>query len=233
MVKLQNKRLLLIEDDLPLAELIADFLSEQGIRVWHAVNGAQALQYARQHPFDLVICDLMLPDTHGFMLAERLQAVCAAPLMFLTAVGDDLTHVQALDTGAVDFINKPVKPQILLARIKTCLRHSRRSDDNAMAQLGDYQFDERSKSLSVNGKAVPLTNQEFDILWLFIKNPEQPVSRDHMFEQIVGRPYDGTDRAADLKVCRLRKKLEACGCGDIRISTLRGQGYILTLVQDA
>lgn len=222
-------QLLLVEDDQPLAELIADFLSEDSIQVQIANTASQALMLCHSHSFDIIVCDLMLPDMHGFELAPKLRLEQNCPLLFLTALGDDESHIQGLNMGATDFITKPVRPAVLLARIKSSLRKQLSSTQEAQVSLGNYVLDYRSKVLKRDGVQIPITNQEFDILWLFVCYPSGPISREFMFRKIIGRPYDGSDRAADLRVSRLRKKLEESGCRDIAISTIRGQGYILTI----
>lgn len=224
-----GKRILLVEDDIPLSELIADYLREKGLIVVIAMNGAQAIQYSHEQEFDLIVCDLMLPDTHGFKLVERICGDQHCPLIFLTAVSDDDTHIYGLELGAVDFIAKPVRPPVLLARINAQLRKQPVVEDAAIVELGDYKLDYRAKGLYQAGRSIALTNQEFDILWLFIKYSDSPISREFMFQQIVGRPYDGSDRAADLKISRLRRKLAQSGCNDLHIRTIRGRGYILSL----
>ena len=224
-----KKQLLLVEDDAALAELICDFLKVQGFMVQHAADAKQAITCCQQSQFDLIICDLMLPDLHGFKLAQRIHADQHCPLIFLTALGDDDTHIKGLELGAVDFITKPVKPAVLLARINTNLAKQPVFEQSGSVQFGPYHFQDRGKVLTRSGTVVPLTNQEYDVLRTLVRYSDGPVSRDFMFQQLVGRPYDGCDRAADLQISRLRKKLESCNCTDLTVHTLRGQGYILVL----
>lgn len=228
-----KKQLLLIEDDMALAELVCDFLRAEGFAVTHAADAKQAIASCQQTHFDLIICDLMLPDLHGFKLAQRIHADQHCPLIFLTALGDDDTHVKGLELGAVDFITKPVKPAILLARINTNLAKQPVFEPSSSVQFGPYFFQDRGKVLTRNGIVVPLTNQEYDVLRTLVRYSDGPISRDFMFQQLVGRPYDGSDRAADLQISRLRKKLDSCGCVDLSVRTLRGKGYILVLTADA
>ena len=228
-----KKQLLLVEDDVALAELVCDFLTSQGFAVQHAADAKQAIHFCQQLHFDLIICDLMLPDLHGFKLAQRIHADQHCPLIFLTALGDDDTHIKGLELGAVDFITKPVKPALLLARINTNLSKQPVFEPSSSVQFGPYLFQDRGKVLSRNEVVVPLTNQEYDVLRTLVRYSDGPVSRDFMFQQLVGRPYDGSDRAADLQISRLRRKLETCGCTDLTVRTLRGKGYILVLTSDA
>ncbi|WP_026375801.1 response regulator transcription factor [Aestuariibacter salexigens] len=232
MTALPHTRILLIEDDVALASLIDEFLQEQGAQVTTVHNGAEAIRTGQRHQYDLIICDVMLPDLHGFQLAQRLRLHQSCPLIFLTALGDDDTHLQGLELGAADFITKPVKPAILLARIKNNLnKHAVKASVTSLA-FGPYQLNERSKTVTRHSEPVNLTNQEFDLLHFFVRYCDGPVSREFLFLQIVGRPYDGSDRAADLQVSRLRRKLISCGCDDLAIKTIRGKGYVLLLDSD-
>lgn len=224
---LHSPHILLIEDDADLSLLIHDFLQENAYQVTRAASARDALYKCSLRSFDLIICDLMLPDKHGFDLAAQLKEEQNCPLIFLTALGDDETHIHGLQQGAVDFLTKPVKPAILLARIKVNLQKQPIKPEKDLLQWGRYQFDDRAKIVKCQGRELPLTNQEYDILRIFIRSAATPISRDFLFQQLVGRPYDGCDRAADLKISRLRKKLQECGCDDIHIKTLRSQGYVL------
>ncbi len=227
-----QKCILVIEDDVPLAELIKDFLIQHGFDVTVAINGAQASQFCHQQAFDLVICDLMLPDDHGFRLMQRIKKAQHCPYVFLTALSDDETHIEGLQLGATDFIPKPVKPELLLARVNANLR-KRQSSDAATCKVGQYCLNARTKRLYRDAQPITLTNQEFDILWLFANHLNSPISREYLFKQLVGRPYDGSDRAADVKISRLRRTLEHAGCHDLYIHTIRGSGYLLTLESNA
>lgn len=223
--------LLLIEDDECLAELIQECLECEGFTVHHAITGSKALQKCRDNKYDLIICDLMLPDTNGFELVKKLDSNSLSPFIFLTAICDDNTHIRGLESGAADFIAKPVDPSVLIARVKSSLRQYSVKTD--IITVNSYTFYARNKSLKRGQAEVAITNQEFDILWEFINKPESPLSREYLFEQIIGRPYDGIDRAADLIISRLRKKLSSLGCVEINISTIRGKGYMLTIDESA
>lgn len=228
---IHTPHLLLIEDDAELSQLISDFLLEAGYHLTVAANAKEAVYQGQSRRFDLIICDVMLPDQHGFDLAKQLLQHQQCPLIFLTALGDDETHIRGLQQGAVDFLTKPVKPAILLARIKVNLLKQAPAREVSRLQWFRYVFDDRAKTMTSQGRDVALTNQEYDILRIFINHAGTPISRDFLFQQLVGRPYDGCDRAADLKISRLRKKLHDCGCDDITIKTLRSQGYVLIHAQ--
>lgn len=222
-----NKNILLVEDDDILAELICDCLSEEGYFIMHATNGENAINICNKHNFNLIICDLMLPDCHGFNLINKLNFSHRCPFIFLTALDDDQTHIQGLEKGAADFIAKPVDPFVLLARIKANLRHYNVKNDSLT--VGEFTFHARNKTLLKAEHTIEITNQEFDILWLFIQNSDKPLTREFIFKHIVGRDYDGLDRAADLKISRLRKRLVELNCAKLNVETIRNQGYILTI----
>lgn len=222
-----DARLLLIEDDESLAELIIESLEHEGFSVSHCVTGVEAKSLTLKQEFDLILCDLMLPDIHGFDLVKQLEFSHTCPLIFLTAMSDDETHVAGLELGASDFICKPVEPAILKARVKANLRQFNHKP--SQVQLHEYTFIEHNRALLKNSLPVDITNLEFDILWAFIQQPSKPLSREYLFERIVGREYDGLDRAIDLKISRLRKKLNTLDCANIHIETIRRQGYVLTI----
>ncbi|WP_448569212.1 response regulator transcription factor [Thalassotalea ganghwensis] len=218
--------ILLIEDDEALAELIADYLRDNYFEVTTAHTAKQAKVQADQQHFDLIVCDVMLPDGNGFHLIKTLFQTQQGPVIFLTALGDDASHIEGLEVGAVDYIAKPISPPVLLARINAALRKVQSNQGEHIVQFGPFIFDSRTKTLLNQKQRVDLTNQEFDILWLFINHLNKPLARDFLFENIVGRAYDGSDRAADLKISRLRKKLQLLELNQLSIESIRNQGYV-------
>ena len=217
-------KILLVEDDQALARLIADYLTANNFIVTTSHTAAQAKAEVEQQRFDLIVCDVMLPDGNGFHLIKSLFKAQQGPVVFLTALGDDDSHIEGLEVGAVDYIAKPISPPVLLARIKATLRKVQTSQGEHIVQFGSFIFDSRTKTLLNQKEKIDLTNQEFDILWLFINNLNKPLARDFLFETIVGRAYDGTDRAADLKISRLRKKLQLLNLKELSIESIRNQG---------
>ncbi|MEW6990828.1 response regulator transcription factor [Colwelliaceae bacterium 6441] len=224
-------KLLLIEDDFALAELVAQFLSLNGFSVSLALTADKARKLTSEQAFDIIICDVMLPDGNGFSLIKELISTLQCPILFLTALGDDDSQIEGFNAGAVDYIAKPVNPPVLLARIKANLKKIQRTDKSEILQLGLFTFDHRTKTLIKNQEKVAITNQEFDILWLFANNINKPLARDYLFENIVGRVYDGSDRAADLKISRLRKKLQQLQLPELAIDSIRNQGYVFNFTE--
>lgn len=219
--------LLLVEDDTKLGELVRRFLHEAGYTVSWALNAADAVKLCDQHLFDLIICDLMLPDEHGFTLFDRIQRDRAVPFLFLTALGDDDHHIEGLDRGAVDYLIKPVEPQVLLARVRAQLRRlTPRSDHGRQIVLDRFRIDAATRTAFSNEQLLDLTRQEFELLWLFAQYPRAIMNRDLLFGAVTERDYDGKDRIIDGRVSRLRRKLEAIAGNRWTIRTVWGRGYM-------
>ncbi len=220
----QHSRLLLIEDDLKLAAVISEFLTSQQIHVCHASSAQAALQ--QQKPFDLIISDIMLPDANGIELLQQLRKKWPCPILFLTALTTEQEQINGLEAGAADYLCKPVEPMLLLARLRSALRAAGSSKLSGKMTIGDFLLDKRCYQAYIGSESLQLTALEFDILWLLAAKAGQVVSREQLFLDIVGREYDGLDRAIDLKISRLRRKLQQQPQHGLNIITLRGQGYI-------
>ncbi|MBI2380050.1 MAG: response regulator transcription factor [Gammaproteobacteria bacterium] len=219
---------LLIEDDVRLAELIARFLGEHGYLVDQAYNGSDALRCVRLHAYDLVICDLMLPDTHGFHLMERIRLDINTPFLFLTAVDTKELQIKGFELGAVDFVIKPVDPDILLARIKSHMRQAGRvaSGDSHQLCFRDFTLDKTTRECHTSGQVLRISEHEFALLWLLAKHPGTVLSRDFLFNYGANREYDGLDRTIDGRISRLRKKLDAVPGCPYEVRTVWGKGYV-------
>lgn len=220
--------LLIIEDDPVLSDLVARFLREHGFRIEQAGSGAEALRKSRERPYDLVICDLMLPDTHGFQLMERLRLTSKSPFLFLTAIDHKELQISGFELGAIDYVVKPVDPDVLLARIRSHLRsHSRVSiaTNNGM-QLTDFRLELENHRVETAGQELKLSNHEFQLLWTLVKYRNTVLSRDFLFNNTAERAYDGLDRTIDGRVSRLRKKLDGVAGCPYEVRTVWGKGYI-------
>jgi DNA-binding response OmpR family regulator len=219
--------LLLVEDDHKLGTLVSRFLQEQGYQVQWASDAAAALRHCRNQVFDLVICDLMLPDEHGFTLFDRINRDSAMPFIFLTALGDDDSHIEGLDRGAVDYLIKPVEPQVLLARVRAQLRRKKAGQPSSrQIQLERFVIDASTRVAHSNEQALDLTRQEFELLWLLAQYPNTILGRELLFDAVTERDYDGKDRIVDGRVSRLRRKLEAAPGNLWTIRTVWGRGYM-------
>lgn len=219
-------KLLLIEDDAPLAELIADYLSDFEFEVIKAHTGQDALTLVEQNTFDLIICDVMLPDIEGFDLLPHLAQHQHCPLLFLTALSDNVSQIKGLNLGSCDYIVKPVEPELLLARIRANIRLQENRNQTSLLTIGDLKLDRANETGLYKEVNLELTHQEFEILWFFGLKGEVVIDKDTVFSEVIGRPYDGKDRAADLRFSRLRKKLTARGYPELTVDSIRNRGYL-------
>lgn len=219
-----KKTLLLIEDDVPLAQLTVSYLQRQGYQLCHATTVAQAVQLPKSFRPSLIICDVMLPDQSGFAASGLLVSRFQCPLLFLTALDSTDDQITGLTLGACDYIVKPVQPALLLAKIEANLRKTS-VPPVLQLKIGSLLLDKALQQLTIAGEQISLTTMEFALLWIFAQQPAQVLSREYLFEQIVGRPYDGMDRAIDAKVSRLRKRLQELAIPGLELVTVHGRGY--------
>lgn len=234
--------LLIIEDDEKLAELISDYMLEQGFTVHHANNGAHGLHLAGELKPDLIILDLMMPILDGLSVCRHLQTWFTGRILILTASDSDMDQVAALEMGAHDFVNKPLHPRVLLARVRALLRrdapqtpvpHLPQENVSNPQDLPDHQvsygelmIQHKRRQITLAGQSIILTDAEFDLLWLLATHPEEPLSRDRIMKTLRGIEYDGIDRSVDNRVLSLRKKLNDSAGIPKRIITVRGKGYM-------
>ncbi len=218
------RSLLLIEDDVPLARLTSSYLQGHGFQLTHTTTVAAALLLPRTWQPQLVICDVMLPDTSGFSAAQALLERFQCPLLFLTALDSTEDQITGLTAGACDYIVKPVQPALLLAKIEANLRKVSATPLRRL-QVGRVSLDKNLQQLLLDSQSIALTTMEFAMMWIFAKRPGQVLSREYLFEQLVGRPYDGMDRAIDAKVSRLRKRLQELAIPGLELVTVHGHGY--------
>jgi DNA-binding response OmpR family regulator len=223
--------ILLVEDDASLAEWIADYLTGHGYLVTRADRGDEAVRLIRLDEPDLVVLDINLPVKDGFDVCKEVRRFSTRPILMLTARDGETDEVLGLELGADDFLAKPVKPRVLLARIKVLLRRDvpveRTADDSKRCSVGALRIDAQSRSATLAGVAVRVSSQEFDVLWLLARHAGEIVSRAVLVAQLRGFEYDGFDRSVDMLVSRLRRKLDDDPLDPRRIKTIRGKGYLL------
>ncbi|MCW8828478.1 MAG: response regulator [Gammaproteobacteria bacterium] len=226
-----SEHLLVVDDDRALRERLSRYLTEQGFRVTVAEDGpAMDAFLAKQTP-DVVILDIMLPGEDGLSLAHRLRANSDIPIIMLSALGDDVDRIIGLEIGADDYLSKPFNPRELLARIRVLLR--RRSAASVAAQekayiFPPYRLDTGNHSLSKNGVAVSLTAAEFTLLRIFVEHPNRVLSRDLLIDLIKGYDRSPYDRSIDVRVTRLRRKIEENPAMPRYIRTIWGEGYLFS-----
>ena len=223
-------KLILVEDDARLSKLIADFLGQNNMNVTVLAEGSALVETVTNHIIDLVILDIMLPGKDGFELCQELRKHYTGPVIFLTAKDDDISQVLGLEMGADDYVLKPVEPRVLLARIHALLRRIKPATTPSpqreeTLQFGQLHINHKARTVNLKGVDITLTSHEFDMLWLLAKNASSVVSRETLYEQIIGREYDGLDRSADVRISRLRKKLHDNAKSPYRIKTIWGKGF--------
>jgi two-component system phosphate regulon response regulator OmpR len=226
-------RILLVDDDARLRELLSRYLQEQGFAI-KAVASAEMMDRAfhREH-FDIMVLDLMLPDEDGLEICRRLRAANNdIPIIMLTARGDDVDRIVGLEMGADDYIGKPFNPRELVARIQAVMRRhpvplpGAPSTGEEVITFGRIEVDLGTRSLRRDGKDVALTTGEFSLLKVLLQHPRQPLSRDKLMELARGREQGVFDRAIDVQVSRLRKLLEDDHAKPRYIQTVWGFGYV-------
>ena len=235
-------RLLMIEDDARLAQMVGEYLGQSGFAFSHAGDGHSGLAQLQEAPPDLVILDLMLPDMDGLEVCRRMRALpgelARTPVLMLTAKGDPMDRIIGLELGADDYLPKPFEPRELVARVQTVLRRQPRAADGmpppqsgavvgaqAALHFEGLTLDPVRRSVTCLGREVELTGTEFELLMLLAREPGRVFSRDDILNQLRGHEADLFTRAVDIVVSRLRKKLEPLDC----IKTLRNAGYTLAL----
>jgi two-component system OmpR family response regulator/two-component system response regulator RstA len=220
--------ILLVEDDLRLAELVSRYLESSGFRVAIATRGDEVVAKVEHEPPDLVILDLGLPGEDGFTICRQLRHHYTNPILILTARDSDIDHVLGLELGADDYVVKPVEPRVLLARIGALLRRSRtlaRSERKTL-QFGRLVINMTSRSVHLDGQAISLSGNEFDLLMYLASHAGEIQSRETLFKDLFKREYDGMDRMLDIRISRLRRKLGDEAETAERIKTVWGQGYL-------
>ena len=226
---LDSARILLVEDDDELAELLTQYLTLHGFTLTRLDNGSEAAARILADSPDLVILDLMLPGANGPDVCRQVRKDFAGAILMLTASQSEADHVAGLELGADDFVIKPIEPRVLLARIRTQLRRRQgtANPDDGVLEVGILEVDLGSRDVSVEGKAVSLTSMEFDILAMLATEAGSVVKRDDLYTRVLGVDYDGIDRGLDVHVSRIRRKLEHSGFDTSRLKAVRGVGYLL------
>lgn len=225
-----NQKLVIVEDDPVLREMMEDYFKSQSFDVISIADGAGASDKILAIQPDIVLLDLMLPEVDGLTICRQLRNKYRGKILMLTASDDDFDHVAALETGADDFVSKPVKQRVLLARVRTLLRRVQvnapeEENENELV-FGSLILNKISKSCVYEGEDIAITESEFELLWLLASSPEQVLSRNYLTQQLRGIDYDGIDRFIDNKIVVLRKKLNDTSVPPKKIITVRGKGYL-------
>ncbi len=230
----QKRKILIVDDDARLRDLLLRYLDEQGFAVQAAPNGQFMDKLINRELFDLIVLDLMMPQEDGLSICRRLRAAGnTTPIVMLTAKGEEVDRIVGLEMGADDYLPKPFNPRELVARINAVLRRvaeagppAAPASDNETVTFGPYALNLGTRSMTKDGQPMTLTSGEFSVLKVLVKNARKPLSRDKLMELARGREYDVFDRAIDVQISRLRKLIEPDPSTPRYIQTVWGFGYV-------
>lgn len=225
-------RVLLVEDDARLAGMVADYLGEAGFRAAIAATGEEAERRLKAEDFDVIILDLMLPDTDGLDLCKRIRAKSTIPLLMLTARGDPLDRVIGLELGADDYLPKPFEPRELLARLRAILRRQRDRVPEDLLRFGRLEIDRAARQIRLDGEEKPLTGYQYTLLLALAERAGRVLSRDTLMDLTKGHALEEFDRSIDVHISRIRAAIEDDPKKPRRILTVRGAGYVFAKEQD-
>ncbi len=223
-----GQRILVVDDEPQVLEVLKLYLSRDGFRVNTATDGQAALTAFESHAPDLVVLDLMLPKIDGLDVFKRLRAKRAVPIIMLTAKGDELDRVLGLELGADDYIVKPFSPREVVARVKNVLRRAtssaEESSENALAFNG-LRIDPRTREVEINNRQVELTGKEFDLLYFLAQHPGQVFTRAQLLDKVWGYQFYGDASTVTVHIRRLREKIEMNPAEPRYLATVWGIGY--------
>ena len=230
----QKRKILIVDDDARLRDLLLRYLGEQGFGVQAAPNGQFMDKLIDRELFDLIVLDLMMPQEDGLSICRRLRAAGnTTPIIMLTAKGEEVDRIVGLEMGADDYLPKPFNPRELVARITAVLRRvteagppASPAPENETVSFGPYALNLATRSMTKDGANMTLTSGEFSVLKVLVRHPRKPLSRDKLMELARGREYDVFDRAIDVQISRLRKLLEPDPATPRYIQTVWGFGYV-------
>lgn len=225
----ESARILVVDDDSGLRDLLQRYLTEQGYRVDTVADGIEMHDWLSRRQADAIILDIMLPGEDGLTLARALRAQGDTPILMLSARGDEIDRIVGLEVGADDYLPKPFNPRELLARLRAILRRSSAENNHPAKarqhRFGPFTLDLDQRRLLNEGTQINLSTAEYELLELMVRHPNKPMSRDQLIEKLQGYDRDPFDRSIDVRVTRLRRKIEPDPTNPVYITTIRGVGY--------
>jgi DNA-binding response OmpR family regulator len=230
-------RLLLIDDDARLADMVGGYLRNNGFGVDTALTLAAGREHLRHQTFDALVLDLMLPDGDGLDFTRELRSQARTrrlPLLMLTARGEPMDRIVGLEMGADDYLPKPFEPRELLARVKALLRRAAPdSGDDELLAFGRLEIDLGARQARLDGQVCDLTSHQFELLSVLARSPGRVLSRDQIMDSLKGHPLEAFDRSIDVHISRIRALIEDDPKTPKRVLTVRGAGYVFAKKQDA
>jgi DNA-binding response OmpR family regulator len=236
--------ILIVEDDISLAQWMEKYLVLKNYRVSVIIRGDLAVDFIKEQNPDIVVLDGMLPGLDGFEVCKAVRPIFTNAIIMVTARDEEIDEVLGLAAGADDYLTKPLRARALLARIEKCLQRQspavlqapilesdKANDDSIKLTLGRFIIDSQARSVILDDQTINISTNEFDLLWILAQRAGQTVTRDELMILLRGFEYDGFDRSVDLRISKLRKKLNDNATQPYRIKTIWGKGYLL--VKDA
>lgn len=229
-------RILVIDDDVELCNLVSEYLAPEGFQVEAVHQGNRGLERALSSEHALVVLDVMLPNLNGFEVLRRIRDKSRVPVLLLTARGEDVDRIVGLEIGADDYLPKPFNPRELVARIRAILRRTRATEragapPEQVLRVSDIELDPGTRTVRQNGKHVELTSVEFNLLHALLREAGRVVPRERLVDIVLSRKFSPFDRSIDMHVSKIRKKLGDSEGGMDHIKTVRGVGYIFARPQ--
>jgi DNA-binding response OmpR family regulator len=230
----KQQTIFLIDDESTLRDVVRRYLELDGFQVVEAETGLQALAILPDHPVDLVILDIMLPEMDGIGVMRAIRNApefqgkyAELPVIMLTSRGDEMDRIMGFELGVDDYVVKPFSPRELVARVKAVLRRAGAEDAGEETPLtfADLHIDPLRHVVTLKGQPVTLTAKEFELLWLFVRHPQQVLTRDQLINQVWGYDFDGDDSTVTVHIRRLREKIEPDPSQPTYVHTVRGLGY--------
>ena len=225
-------RILLIEDDPRLAEMVKNYLGGAGFHVTVAARGEAGIALATRESFESIILDLMLPDIDGLDVCRRIRARGDTPILMLTARGDTMDRVVGLEIGADDYLPKPFEPRELLARLKAILRRAKGVQPADVLRFGRLEIDLGARLVRLDSEVRPLTGNQFELLLVLARHAGRVMSREAIMDASKSDKLEVFDRAIDVQISRIRAAIEDDPKKPRRVITVRGAGYVFAKAQD-
>ena len=224
-------KILIIDDDLELIELLRDYLGGHRFKVDYRLHGNDIIRKMEPEPPDLIILDYMMPGKDGLEVLQQIRSRYTVPVIMLTAKGEETDRIVGLELGADDYLGKPFNPRELLARIKAVLRRGARPQngghlENPVIRSGGLDLNTAAHTITVDNRTLDLSTTEFKILRVLMKHPNRALSRDQIMNMAQGKDFMAFDRSVDIHISKLRAKIEADPSSPRRIKTIWGTGYM-------